>query len=83
MPFSQVETLTPTAIGNINVVLFTNEDSSEKKIHGTIDVLDQNGKLLSHRVVPDLSEYLTQAQKDGLISFMDNLRSQAITELLP
>ena len=74
-----------TSIRNINVVLFDAPDGQGGQIQTariTIDVLDQNEALLRH-IETNLVPHITQAQIDGLLGFMDSIRLQAETELLP
>lgn len=83
MPFSQTPTKMPTSIGEITIVLKDPDGTNANRaIDGDVRVLDQNNKIL--RIWEgDLQPYLTQAQINGLITFLDDLRTQAAAELLP
>jgi hypothetical protein len=70
-----------TDVGNILVKLVDDADGS-KGIIGRVDLLDQDGLIMGHWHGP-LEDHLTPAQKSGLTNFLDALRLQAETQLLP
>jgi len=86
MAFERQAAKTPAAIGGILITLkdvpATAEQPQQRGVTYQVEVLDANGqrlRLLRGNLVP----HLTQAQVNGLLSFMADLRTQAETEILP
>jgi len=73
----------PSALGEIKITLVTNYDliEGQQRAYFSVHVLDQDGRVLT-TVDGDLVPHITQVQRDGLISFMDDLRTQAYDEIL-
>jgi hypothetical protein len=85
MAFTQEVNRVATSIRGINVILYDAPDGQGGNIQSakiTIDVLDQDGNLLNH-IETNLVPHVTQAQIDGLLNFMNSIRTQAEVELLP
>lgn len=84
--FPQAQPKTPTAIGNIAVVLkdaiATGEAAAYQSVHFTVRVLDQNGDAMRD-YQGNLEPYLTSAEKTALMGFMTTLRARAEAQILP
>lgn len=82
MAFSEEPTRTPNAIGAIDIKIHTTGpsgaggavDYSVKIVFSDGSVVVRSGDLLPH---------LSQAQINGLISFMNDMRTKAESEFLP
>jgi hypothetical protein len=89
MAFQPEPTRTPTAIGAITVFLKDSPERVEdgetvpayKSAHFDVKVVLSDGTVVTRR--GDLQPHLTQAQIDGLLAFMADLRAQAEEEILP
>jgi hypothetical protein len=82
--FEKETTRTPTAIGDLTVVLTTrkNEGDTSETATFIVRVLDQDSKVM-RAIDGDLVPYLTQAQVSALLAFMADLRKQAEDQILP
>lgn len=83
MAFTTEPTRTPTSIGELVLVLKDPDGTNpNRSIFGEVTVLDQSGEVIRlwHG---DVQQHLNQAQISGLVSFLDDLRAQAASELLP
>ena len=83
MAFPQVPSKVPDKIGNINVTLFTNEPNTRREAKIEFDVLTDDGELIKHVGTINLLPHITPAQKDGLLNFMDSVRTQTNAEAIP
>jgi len=85
MPLPQALSRVPTNIGLIRIELLDYDGTNERKaIRARADVLDQDGGIiLEASWEGDLGPHITPAQKTGLITFVDAIRSKAIAEILP
>lgn len=80
MAFPQEQTRTPTSVGTIFIVL--KDISGHKSARFVIEVEDQNG-LTMRTLSGDLVPHLTQAQINGLLGLIADVRTQAEAEILP
>ena len=84
MAFQQQTTITATEIRNITVYLkdaFDEQGTPYQSAHFQVQILMSDGRELSRR--GDLVPHITPAQRQGLLDFMDSLRTQAANEILP
>ena len=85
MPLPQAETRIPEAIEDISIVLTdyvaTLDEVAHQTAHYNVQVKYSDGsiKVMLGNLVP----HLTQAQIDGLMGFMDELRTKAESEIIP
>lgn len=83
MAFSKEPIRTPVAIGDLEVRLYLPDPLSGEvsSVSFSIQIKHSDGSL---RVITgDLLPHLTSQRKTSLNQFMNDLRQQAITELLP
>ena len=72
-----------TSIGQIYVTLLDADGTAPNRdINGSIQILDQRGDVMWDWN-GDLKPHLSAGQLSGLSDFLDSLRTQAETELLP
>lgn len=85
MAFERQQPITPVRIGNIEVVLFSPDPESETQpfVRGYAEVILSDGSKVQRPTDRDLAPHLTQQQISDLRSFIDSLRVQAETEILP
>jgi len=93
MPFPEIPPRTPAAIGRIRILLeqvpaYTDADGNpvaeEKNVQYDIAILDQDGKrIATPHDRGDLIPFLTVAQRNGLLNFINDIRAQAEAEFLP
>jgi len=83
MAFDAEPTRTPVNIGEVTIVLRTdpNDAAQQQGALFEIEVLLSDGTNVNRR--GDLVPHITTAQRTALMSFMDSLRTQAETEILP
>lgn len=84
MAFDPEDPRSPSAIGNLKVILHTWPDAEgiiDQAASFQVEVLDQNGQALRHRN-GSLTPHLTPAQRSGLSQFMADLRAQAETQIV-
>jgi hypothetical protein len=84
MAFQRKDSAIPSFIGNISVSLeeiFMGEVSNKNVIF-RFQVLDQSRKLISTEI-GNLKDYITVPQANQLKNFMQNLRVQIESEVLP
>lgn len=77
MTFDKAVVAQPTEIADISVELY---DGDGKKAHYSVQVLYDNGEIKV--LTGDLVPHLTQGQIDGLMDFMDDMRTKAEQEIL-
>lgn len=93
MPFSQIINRVPTSIGRLEITVshepaYVDEDGNpqpdERTARFKIWVLDQDGEWIRPEPLQgNLIPYLSDPQRTAIINFMDTLRSQAESEILP
>lgn len=85
MAFEREPQRTPTAIGNLVVILkdgvAREEEPAYKSAHFEIRVVMSDGTEVVKR--GDLIPHITLQQRTGLIDFLNDLRAQAQNEILP
>lgn len=86
MAFDPEPSRVPAAIGGIVVTLkdvpATAENPLIRAAYFQVDVLGADGKRMT-QLTGNLVPHLTQAQVNGLLSFMADLRTQAEAQILP
>jgi hypothetical protein len=80
MGFTKQSTKTPTSIGNL-IVTLSSLANGTKSASYNVAVLDQNGGYIT-ALTGDLLPYITQAQINALVAFMDGLRAQAMSQII-
>jgi hypothetical protein len=81
MALTQEPTRTPTGIGKIRVIITDMDGTLAGKsidFEAAVQLSDGSG-ITRHG---DLAPHLTPAQKTALISFMDSLRVQAVSQIV-
>jgi hypothetical protein len=84
MAFDPENPQTPSAIGNLKVILHTWPDAEgiiDQAASFQVEVLDQNGQALRHRN-GSLIPHLTPAQRSAISQFMADLRDQAEAQII-
>jgi len=85
MAFDAEPTRTPTSIGNIIITLkdavSPPSASPYQAAYFDIQIVFSDGTYITR--TGDLVPHITPAQRQGLIDFMDSLRTQAESEVLP
>ena len=85
MTFVIEPTRTPDAIQNIVVTLKDaiahGDEDAYKSAHFVVNVLLSDGTVIHRK--GDLVPHITVAQRDALMAFMNSLRTQAISEIMP
>lgn len=83
MTFTKEVTVTPVAIGDITVELYspdpTGDNSAATRFTVYARMSDGTRKLLAGDLVP----HLTPAQKGSLTTLMTTIRAKAVAEILP
>jgi hypothetical protein len=83
MPFDRQLPNTPTAIGEIRIMLAdANGVAADMKAGFFVQVFNQNGELF-REISGDLAPHLSTAQRNGLIQLMQDMRAKAVAEILP
>ena len=82
MPFEKASSRVPSAIGAIEVNLRLEADGTTASSSTNIEVLDAQGRVI-RTVSTELDPHLTTAQKNTAKTFLTNLRTKAISEVLP
>lgn len=83
MAFEVAQNVSPARVGDIEIRLYSPNPDSDDPPHAaySVEVYFSDG---SRRMLHgDLSPHLTQQQINGLLSFMDALRTQANAQILP
>jgi hypothetical protein len=83
MAFQEEPTRTPASIGTIQVILsddFDGQGDPFQAAYFDIEVILSDGSKRTRR--GDLASHITVAQRQGLMSFMDALRTQAEQQIL-
>jgi hypothetical protein len=84
MAFQKEPTRTPAAIGNIVVILKDavgiDEEPAYQSAHFDISIELSDGTVVTRR--GDLAPHITTEQHQALMSFMADLRPQAVNEIL-
>ena len=93
MPFPEIPPRTPIAIGEIIITLHqvpatTDADGNPiaevREVFYDIAILDQEGRRIkTPHDRGDLIPFLTIAQRNGLLNFINDIRAQAEAEFLP
>ena len=83
MAFNQETGRTAEDIGTIVIILKTNPNDPDvqQSAHFWFQVLFDDGS--TKKVRGDLVPHITAAQRNGLMDFMDDLRTQAEEQVLP
>jgi len=83
MAFERQAVRTPSAIGSIEIRLHSPDPTGagQPAAEFAVQVRYDNGE--HHTLRGNLVPHLTAGQISALLSFMDNMRQQAITEILP
>lgn len=84
MAFQIEPTRVPVEIGNIVVILKdaveTGEEPAYQSAHFDVKILLSDGTVVTRR--GDLIPHITVAQRQALMAFMNDLRTQAVQEIL-
>ena len=83
MAFERQAARTPTAIGRVEIHLFSPDPTGNEQpgAEYVVQVRYDNGE--HHTLRGNLVPHLTQGQIDALLGFMDDMRTKANTEILP
>jgi len=80
MTFEPAVSETPTAIGDISHVI-TDYVDGQPTVHYSIQVLDQNGRVMEVRTGDEVP-HMGQVQIDGQLAFIAAQRAKAVAEIL-
>lgn len=82
MAFVPAEARVPVAIGTMVVILKDAVgEETYQSAYFEVQVLDSDGEELERRR-GDLRPHLTAGQIQGLLAFMDDLRTQAVSQII-
>lgn len=83
MAFSSAVTLVPSAIGEIEITLISPDPAGDESPRATFRVEVRYSDGSTRIVAGDLVPHLTPAQITGQLNFLDAMRAQAISQILP
>jgi len=81
MPFNKESSQIPSTIGSFSVVINTPNGVAPATINAFVDVLAGDGSII-RRVSLDLLPHLAGAQITTIETFMANLRTKAVVEMI-
>jgi hypothetical protein len=83
MAFTRETAVTPVAIADISIVLFTPEPGSDEQAGASYSVQVRMSDGTIKVRTGDLVPHISQAQTNSLLSFMAAMRTKAVAEFLP